>query len=457
MHVQKWVLSFYRLLIAITLLLGYAETALSAQAKVISARLWNSPDYTRLVLELSQPVDHKVLVLSKPDRLVLDIENTRKEINLKEVILSASPVKGIRSAARNSNDLRIVLDLKGKPKVKSFLLKPNDHYGDRLVIDLYPSTKKQVSKRSVSKKTIEFAAQKKRDIIIMIDPGHGGEDPGAIGPNRVKEKNIVLAIAKELKKQVNAKRGFKAYLTRDRDYYIGLRKRTQIARKYNTDLMVSIHADAFKKSQAYGASVFALSNRGATSETARWLAQKENSADLIGGDGGVSLEDKDDVLAGVLLDLSSTASLKASLNVGSRVLKSVGNFARLHKHSVQQAGFVVLKSPDIPSILIETGFISNPAESRRLKTSKYQRQMASAIHKGIIRYFEQTPPPGTLLAWGNKQKNNKFSLKRYVVKKGDTLSHIAMRNEVTIKKLRQLNLLQSDDVWEGQNLQVPSS
>jgi len=457
MHEQKWVLSFCRLLMAITLLLGYAETALSAQAKVVSARLWNNPEYTRLVLELSQPVDHKVMVLSKPDRLVLDIQNTYKKINLKDVNLGASPVKAIRSAGRNSKDLRIVLDLKDKSKAKSFMLKPNDHYGDRLVIDLYPSVKKHVSKRKVSQKTIAFAAQKKRDIIIMIDPGHGGEDPGAIGPKHIKEKNIVLAIAKELKKQINAKRGFKAYLTRDRDYYIGLRKRTQIARKYNTDLMVSIHADAFKKSQAYGASVYALSNRGATSEAARWLAKKENSADLIGGDGSVSLEDKDDVLAGVLLDLSSTASLKASLNVGSRVLKSMGHFARLHKHSVQQAGFVVLKSPDIPSILIETGFVSNPAESRRLNTSKYQRQMASAINKGITHYFEQSPPPGTLLAWGNQQQTQSLSLMRYVVRKGDTLSHIAMRNDVTLKKLRQLNRLRNDNVWVGQRLQVPSS
>jgi len=261
-------------------------------------------------------------------------------------------------------------------------------------------------------------------------------------------------MAKELKKLVNAKPGYKAYLTRGSDYYIGLRKRTHLARKYKTDLFVSIHADAFKKSQANGASVYALSNRGASSEAARWLAKKENSADLVGGVGGVSLGGKDDVLAGVLLDLSSTASLKASLSVGDRVLRSMGGVARLHKRQVQQAGFVVLKSPDIPSILVETGFISNPKESRRLKTKKYQKQIAKAIHKGLLRYFDNSPPPGSLIAW-QKDLANKFA--KYVVKKGDTLSHIAMRNDTSIKKLRELNRLSSDNVWVGQRLRVPAS
>ena len=253
---------------------------------------------------------------------------------------------------------------------------------------------------------------------------------------------------------MDAQKGYKAYLTRGSDYYVGLRKRTSLARKYKTDLFVSIHADAFIKSQANGASVYALSNRGASSETARWLAKKENSADLMGGVGGVSLEDKGSVLAGVLLDLSSTASLKASLSVGDRVLRSMGGVARLHKRQVQQAGFVVLKSPDIPSILIETGFISNPKESRRLKTKKYQKQLAKAIHKGVFRYFDNAPPPGSLLAW-QKETANKFA--KYVVKKGDTLSQIAMRNDVSIKTLRELNRLRSDNVWIGQRLSVPAT
>jgi len=445
---------FFTKLIAAIFCILFSSMAVSAQTKVTNARLWEAPDHTRLVLELSKAVEHKVMVLSNPHRLVLDIKNASKKSRFDSLDFSHSPIKSIRSARRNKHDLRIVLDLKEKAKPKSFLLKSNDKYGDRLVIDLYPEARKQSAKKEVHKKTIQNTISQKRDIIVMIDPGHGGEDPGAIGPNRLKEKMVVLAIAKELKKLVNAKDGYKAYLTRSSDYYIGLRKRTHLARKYKTDLFVSIHADAFIKSQANGASVYAVSNRGATSEAARWLAKKENSADLMGGVGGVSLEDKGDVLAGVLLDLSTTASLKASLSVGDRVLRSMGGVARLHKRQVQQAGFVVLKSPDIPSILVETGFISNPKESRRLKTKKYQKQIAKAVQKGLTRYFENSPPPGSLLAW-QKETANKFA--KYVVKKGDTLSHIAMKNAVSIKKLRELNSLRSDNVWIGQRLRVPSS
>lgn len=460
------------LLILLASLAGVVDGAYAAVAKVTNARVWQSPESTRLVFDLSKAVEHKIMMLEKPSRLVLDIKNADKALKFDELDLAGTAIKGIRSARRNTKDLRIVLDLSEQAKTKSFLLKPNDKYGNRLVVDLFSKAKQRSEKQATVLKSVPTG--QKRDIIVVIDPGHGGEDPGAIGPGHTREKDVVLAISKELKRQINAQKGFKAYLTREKDYYIGLRKRTHIARKYNTDLLVSIHADAFIKSQAHGASVFALSNRGASSETARWLAKKENSADLIGGVGGVSLEDKDDVLASVLLDLSSTASLKASLGVGGQVLRSMGGVARLHKSSVQQAGFVVLKSPDIPSILIETGFISNPKESKRLKSSSYQRKMAKAINKGIISYFNESPPPGTLVAW-NKQKSRVATVKssshsnvknavantsfhrKYVVKKGDTLSHIAMRNDVSLRELRRLNRLRSDNVWIGQRLTVPSS
>ncbi|MFT7185707.1 MAG: N-acetylmuramoyl-L-alanine amidase [Pseudohongiellaceae bacterium] len=445
--------AFFSAIILLAVML-FSGVSMAGQASVTNARLWDAPDHSRLVLELSKAVEHKVLILSNPHRLVLDIKNATKKTRFDALDFIKSPVKSVRSARRNKQDLRIVLDLKEKVKPKSFLLKANDQYGDRLVIDLYSQSKKQTIKKKRQAKTVENSTSQKRDIIIMIDPGHGGEDPGAMGPNRIKEKDVVLAIAKDLKNLVNAQKGYKAYLTRSSDYYVGLRKRTDLARKYETDLFVSIHADAFIEPQANGASVYALSNRGASSETARWLAQKENSADLMGGVGGVSLDGKDNILAGVLLDLSSTASLKASLSVGDRVLRSMGGFARLHKHQVQQAGFVVLKSPDIPSILVETGFISNPKESRRLKTRKYQKQLAKAIHKGVARYFENSPPPGSLIAW-QKTTANKFA--KYVVKKGDTLSHIAMRNDVSVKSLRELNRLRSDNVWIGQRLSVPAS
>lgn len=423
----------------------------SAQSNIQDARLWNAPDHSRLVFDLSDSVTHKLMTLKSPDRVVVDIKNAKKSTRFDGFNFANSPIKSIRSAARNGKDLRIVLDLKDRVKPKSFLLKPNDTYGNRLVIDLN-SIKSTKTKPSVVKNL--SVAGGNRDVIVMVDPGHGGEDPGAIGPGRVREKDVVLAISKELVRQINTVKGYKAYLTRSSDYYIGLRKRTELARERNADLFISVHADAFTRPQANGASVFALSLRGATSETARWLAQKENASDLIGGS-GVRLGEHDDMLASVLLDLSSTASLKASLSVGDRVLGALGGVARLHKKNVQQAGFVVLKSPDIPSILVETGFISNPAESRRLKTRKYQRQIATSISKGLKGYFNDSPPLGTWLA---AQKNGgSASDGAYTVRSGDTLSHIAASYSVSVNQLRKLNGLRSDVLRVGQRLKLPSS
>lgn len=448
--------------------LGWAGSSV----ELMNARLWESPESTRLVLELSKSVDYRVMTLPNPDRLVIDINDTAKRPQIfNKLDLSDSPLKGIRTARRNKNDLRIVLDLTEKVETKSFLLKANEQYNERLVFDLISSAKKKQSKTKINNKLDSVRVHSgKRDIVVVIDPGHGGEDPGAIGPNGVREKKVVLAVSKALKDKINAKQGYKAILTRESDYYIGLRDRTILARKFNADLLVSVHADAFTKPQAKGASVYAVSTRGATSEMARWLAKKENSADLIGGIDGLSLEDKDDVLAGVLLDLSSTASLTASLGVGSHVLSSMGDMAHLHKKSVQQAGFVVLKSPDIPSILVETGFISNPYEAKRLKSSAYQKQLANSIHKGIVRYFEKTPPPGTLVAWlkqsksqqaynrsvPGSQKNITSRYKKYIVKRGDTLSLIAFQNRLSLKEIKRLNGLSSDQLRVGQGLKLPA-
>ena len=425
-------------------------SAVSYSATITNARVWPAPDHTRLVLEVSAGVEHKLFTLSNPSRIVVDLSNVKSLTDLSDLSLNGSPIKRIRTAVRNNKDLRIVLDISRSVTPKSFTLKPNQQYGNRLVLDLHEN-KSAAKKPSVVKSVDQ---QKKRDIIIVIDAGHGGEDPGALGPGRVKEKTVVLAIAKELQKLVNSKPGFKAKMTRNGDYYIGLRQRTKLARKHNADLLVSIHADAFHKPQANGASVYALSKRGSTSEAARWLAKKENSADLIGGI--ISLDDKDDVLASVLLDLSMTGSLKASLGVGAHVLQSMGRMARLHKKGVEQAGFVVLKSPDIPSILVETGFISNPSEAKRLKTRKYQKQMANAIFNGVYKHFTTTPPQGTLLAY---QQYNKgvFSSKKYKIQRGDTLSGIAKNHQVTLSQLRRENRLQTDTVKIGQVLRIPAS
>lgn len=440
------VLRFF--LIGFSALLFVVHAFAGTQVDVKEIRLWNAPDHSRLVLDLGASVGHHLMTLQNPERVVIDLKGAKKNTRFDTLDLAASPIKSIRSAVRNGSDLRIVLDMAQSVKPKSFLLAPNDQYGDRLVIDLYPKDARAADKPVKKLEIVDGA----RDVIVVVDPGHGGEDPGAIGPGRVREKDVVLAIAKELVKQINSVKGYKAYLTRETDYYIGLRARTEIARKRNADLFVSVHADAFTRAQANGASVYALSLRGASSETARWLAQKENSSDLIGGS-GVKLGDHDDMLASVLLDLSSTASLKASLSVGDKVLSSLGGVARLHKSQVQQAGFVVLKSPDIPSILVETGFISNPAESRRLKTQKYQRQIASSISSGVKNYFQESPPIGSWLA-SNQASSGVAS---YKVRAGDTLSHIAASYDVSVNQLRQLNKLRSDVLKVGQELVLPRS
>ena len=440
------VLRFFLIGFSTLLFAAYAQAGKQVDVKEI--RLWNAPDHSRLVLDLGASVSHHLMTLQNPERVVIDLKGVKKNTRFDSLDLASSPIKSIRSAVRNGSDLRIVLDMSQSVKPKSFLLAPNDQYGDRLVIDLYPKDTKAADKPVKKLEIVDGA----RDVIVVVDPGHGGEDPGAIGPGRVREKDVVLAISKELVKQINSVKGYKAYLTRETDYYIGLRARTEIARKRNADLFVSVHADAFTREQANGASVYALSLRGASSETARWLAQKENASDLIGGS-GVKLGDHDDMLASVLLDLSSTASLKASLSVGDKVLSSLGGVARLHKSQVQQAGFVVLKSPDIPSILVETGFISNPAESRRLKTQKYQRQIASSISTGVKNYFQESPPIGSLLA--SNQASSRVASHR--VRAGDTLSHIAASYDVSVNQLRQLNKLRSDVLKVGQELVLPRS
>ena len=429
------------ILTSMVLLLG-SGLVLAKSVSLTNARIWNAPDHSRLVLELSGQVEHKVMMLSKPERLVLDIKDAANKARFDKLDLKNSPIKIIRSARRNTNDLRVVLDLKGKASPRSFLLKPNDKYGNRLVIDLYDQALAKKPKKSTTSLAV---VGKKRDVVVMVDPGHGGEDPGAIGPGRVKEKTIVLAIAKELVSSINAKKGFKAKLTRSNDYYIGLRQRTEIARKHNADLLVSVHADAFKKAQANGASVFALSSRGATSETARWLAKKENAADLIGGVGSVSLGGKDNVLAGVLLDLSSTASLKASLGVGDYVLKSLGKVSRLHKRKVQQAGFVVLKAIEIPAVLVEVGFISNKKEERALKTALHHERIAGSIFRAIVRYCTEK----------SQCRVNQDSKGIYVVREAESLSLLAARFGTTISAIKRANKLKIDTLLIGQKLVIP--
>lgn len=413
---------------------------------VKNVRIWLAPDHARLVFDMTGPASHKVFTLSNPNRIVLDVDKASLSANLNKLGLDKSPVERIRSG-KNGDTLRLVLDLKRAVRPKSFELKPNQQYGHRLVLDLYE--KETVAKPVKSAKPKTVAG---RDIVIAIDAGHGGEDPGAIGPGRVREKVVVLAIAKELKRLLDKTPGYEGKLTRTGDYYISLRGRTKAARKQNADLFVSIHADGFKDKRARGASVWVLSSRGASSEMGRWLARKENSADLIGGVGSVSLEDKDDVLASVLLDMSMTASREDSRSVAKQIHTNIRRFAKMHKPHVEQAGFAVLKSPDIPSILVETGFITNPGEAAKLKTSSYQKKMANAVYKGIVQHFNRKPPAMTLIAQKRAESN-----RTYKVVSGDTLSVIAFRNGVSLSALRKANNLKSDRIKIGQVLRIPAS
>ncbi|MGM0766910.1 MAG: N-acetylmuramoyl-L-alanine amidase [Pseudomonadota bacterium] len=426
-----------------------------AATGVEGARLWPAPDHTRLVLDTAGKVDHKVFSLNGPARLVIDLKNVDLKTDFSALDLSDSPIKRIRSARRNGGDLRVVLDLKSDIKPRSFQLEPNEQYGHRLVVDLIDEGGLKTQK--ASKPTVAENPNGKRDIIVVIDAGHGGEDPGAIGPRGTREKDVVFSMAKTLQGLINQKPGFTAKLTRTGDYYIDLRSRTLLARKHNADLFVSMHADAFRTPQPRGASVFALSQRGATSESARWLAKSENSSDLIGGAGGVSLSGRDEMLAGVLLDLSMTASINSSLGVGSSILGKLGNVTKLHKRGVEQAAFVVLKSPDIPSLLVEAGFISNPQEERNLSSSAYQRKLANAVFDGIYEYFSKTPPPGTLLAYQKGSRQGANTAGQYRIQRGDTLSGVARKNQTTVSELMRFNELNDDRVMVGQTIRIPAS
>ena len=409
-----------------------------------SVRLWRAPDKTRLVLDLSSRVEHNLFALQNPNRLVIDISDARIKTEFTDLDFTNTPIAGIRVAVRNKTDVRVVLDLNNTVSPKSFPLPANEQYGNRLVIDLF-------DKKNVVSRTLDEVVEKKdRKIVIAIDAGHGGEDPGALGPRRVREKIVVLQIAKKVKALLDGNPNFQGELVRSGDYYLAHRRRTQIARDKQADLFISIHADAFTDPSAHGASVYALSTKGATSEAARYLADKENRADLIGGATSLSLDGRDELLAGVLLDLSMTATLSTSLEAGAYVLKNMGGVARLHKKKVEQAGFLVLKSPDIPSLLIETGFISNPSEARKLSSSSYQNKMARAIFQGIEQYFSDNPPDGTLLAkYGNRVD------RIYVVAPGDTLSEIAVRFNVSMRTLKRHNNMSSSKIRVGKKLKIP--
>ncbi len=364
--------------------LGGSTPLLAARRKALTGVRVSqaADDHTRVVFDLSGPLEHKLFTLENPPRVVVDLIGARKSTALSSDEKRTKLLKGIRSAVRNDQDLRIVLDLDTRVRPRSFLLQPDSQSGYRLVVDMYQT---RLSPTPIKTRR-EQMRKKAQQIVIAIDPGHGGKDPGALGHSGTREKDVVLALGRKLKKQIDATPGFRAVLTRDSDRFLPLRKRVATARKARADLFVSLHADSYKSPRVRGASVYALSLNGASSEAARLIAHKENASDLIGG---ISLDDKDDLIASVLLDLSQTATIQDSLELGQKVLKKIGKVSKLNKKTVQQAGFAVLKAPDMPSILIETAFISNPKEERRLKSSKHQHKLAKAIFAGIKEHVKK--------------------------------------------------------------------
>lgn len=425
----------------------FSLCALAAPVQVQGVRIWAAPDNTRVVFDLTAPAEHTLLHLDNPPRVVIDIPQARLSQPLAQPSAQDRFLAGLRGAEHGADKLRIVLDLKAPASAKSFLLTPNQRYGHRLVVDvLLPDSHVAVDATPAASSPVRPPAADKltlRDVVIAIDAGHGGEDPGARGPGGTYEKIVVLEIARRLARLIEAEPGMRPVMIRDGDYFVPLRKRIEIARKQRADLLISIHADAFRDHRVRGSSVYVLSPRGASSEAARWLAEQENASDLIGG---VSLEDKDDMLKAVLLDLSQTGTLEASIDVAERVLDALARAGKVHRQKVQSAGFLVLKSPDIPSILVETAFISNPGEEQKLRDPAHQERLAAAILDGLRGYFREHAPDGTLFA----------TQRRHVIARGETLSTIARQYGVSPERLKASNGLTGDSIRVGQVLVIPS-
>jgi N-acetylmuramoyl-L-alanine amidase len=380
--------------------------------QIRNARLWRSDSKLRLVFDLSGPVQYKTFTLSAPERIIIDVSGAHLEGDFSQLALENTPIKSIRSGHFGASDTRIVLDLTSPVQLNSFLLGPEGSQGNRLVLDLghdalaRAPVQLAAAAPLVKEPQAPLAARdrSKRDIMVVVDAGHGGKDPGAVGSRGEREKDVVLSIAQLLAKRLKREKGFDVRLVRNDDFFVPLRKRVDIARKYNADMFISVHADAAPRLTASGASVFALSENGATSATARFMAQRENGADLIGATSLLNLKDKDPMLAGVILDMSMNATIAASLELGHTVLGSLEGVTTLHQKRVEQAGFAVLKSPDVPSILVETGFISNSRDSQRLVTARHQQAVADGLFDGMKRYFERNPPAGSYVAWQQTQR-----------------------------------------------------
>jgi N-acetylmuramoyl-L-alanine amidase len=439
-------------LFALALLLSLAQGASGSSLEEV--RMWRAPDHTRLVFDLSEAVSYNLFTLENPRRLVIDINNANQVDDLSGLDFTGSPITAVRSGVRNGTGLRIVLDLNAEVKPSSFTLEPNTEHSDRLVVDLYDVAAVASLSRPAVVPVAAPNSDGRRELVVAISAGHGGEDPGSISPNgRLKEKSVTLAISKSLRDKINALPGYRAVMIRESDYYVELKRRTKIARENRADLFIAIHADWYKNNRAKGVTIYALSGDRADRENARRVVEKENSSDLLGGVGAdIALGGLDDDVALTLVSLQMAWSMEQSLIAGTRILESLDGIARLRKDKVQQASLQVLNSPDIPSMLIETGYLTNPDDAKQLNDPAFQRRMADAIAKGVMNYFYESPPEGSLVAW---QKANGVFPVSYTVTRGDSLSEIAARFNVSLAVLKSENQLSSNTIRIGQELRLP--
>jgi N-acetylmuramoyl-L-alanine amidase len=453
-----------------TVFLFFPLLSAAAPVSVHNLRLWQAPDNTRLVFDLSGPLEHRLSTLSNPDRIVIELSNARLQDGLAALDVSHSYISAVHATELVGGNLRITLELKRPVRPKTFVLRPAGQYGHRLVIDLYDEVIAKAAPNPEPRAAPPVRqALAPSDLIVAIDAGHGGEDPGAIGRRyHTREKDVTLAIARELYKLIAATPGMKPVMIRDGDYYVGLRNRTEKAKNNDAEVFVSIHADAVPGRQARGSSVYALSLRGASSEQVRVLADKENAADLIGG---ADFSEADSVTKKVMVDMVQSVAIEDSIVLGSDVLSSLHGIGSVHHVKVQQAGFMVLKSPKFPSILVETAFISNPDEEQKLRDRNYQRNIAESILKGLkramprliarrsgdgesLRAAAPASPPVTS-AVQSAQAAPIPSAREHIVKPGETLSAIARLYDIHVETLRFLNGIQGDDLTVGTKLLVP--
>lgn len=431
----------------LSVLILLASLPTVAKNQIEGLRVWPSPNNTRIVFDLQQKPDYSYFSLKNPDRLVIDFKNTRKGLDLGQAVNDSELVKKIRhSTPKNAESIRVVIDLQRKVNAEVFALPPTPPYNNRLVIDLNNT---EVKPQAVVVNTQQ--ASRDRDIIIAIDAGHGGEDPGSIGPRGTYEKNVTLSVAKKLAALIKKESGMRAVMTRTGDYYISPNARPELARQNKADLLVSIHADAFTTPQPSGASVWVLSMRRANSELGRWMERTEQHSELLGGAAEVIRDTANErYLAQAFLDMSMDHSLTTSYDLSQKVINQLKQVTKLHKRTPQAASLAVLTSPDIPSILVETGFISNPREEKNLNWAKFRQQLAESIFVAVKAYFKNTPPDGTL--WANQRAENRT----HRVRSGESLSLLAQRYNVRVAQIKEANNLNGDMVRIGQVLTIPS-